>query len=116
MNCTTIQDICITKGDSKDYLLTFTDKDNQPVDITGATVYFTCKNKLNDNDISALFSKKVTIHHSPADGKTIISLTHIDTDIDVGGYFYDIQLTLADKVHTVMKGIFRVTYEVTEAV
>ena len=116
MTCKADIDLCLTKGDDKDYLLTFTDDSGTAVDITSGTVYFTCKKSLSDADSDAVFAKKVTNHSDPTNGKTTVSLSHADTDVEVGRYFYDIQLTLANKVHTLMKGTLEITYEVTEAV
>ena len=63
--------------------------------LTGKTVWFTVKRKL-DTDMtnsSALIAKTITSHTNAAGGVTTISLVGSDTqNLDVGTYLYDLQV------------------------
>lgn len=103
-----------TRGDDKFFVLTFTDSNGDPIDITGWTVYFTVKSNLNDSDDDALISKDVTDHTSPTNGITKIHLTSSDTNL-VGTYFYDIQIKRDDDVVlTVLEGNITFKRDVTQ--
>ena len=104
--------LMITQGDEKAYNLTFSTA-GVAQDITGATVKMTVRRTRNSGE--ALISKVVTTHTDPTDGKTTITLSPTDTAIDLGAYYYDIQISgggIAKK--TVMKGELVITWQVTE--
>lgn len=64
--------------------------DGIAVDITDWTFYLTVKENMEDTDANAVISKTITDHSNPKGGKSVITLTSTDTDIDVGNYYYDI--------------------------
>lgn len=72
--------------------LSFTD-----VDLTGSTVYFTCKPAFDSDqsDAAALIKKDITSHTNPTQGLTTITLTPTDTAVAAGKYGYDIKLKKA---------------------
>ena len=84
-----IKDIEIVKKTTKIYELHFT-KDGQNKDITGWSIYFTCKANMLDSDANAKITKTVTSHSAPTDGKTLITLEASDTDIEAGNYYFSI--------------------------
>ncbi len=59
-------------------------------DITGWTIYFTCKENMIDADDNAKIKKDITSHSDPTNGKTLIELTITDTNL-IGSYHYDIK-------------------------
>ena len=59
-------------------------------DLTGWTIYFTCKENMADIDANAKIKKDITSHSNPTIGKTLIELTAIDTNL-IGSYHYDIK-------------------------
>lgn len=86
-------DITLIRGDSSSIDFTLTDN-NSPVDLTGATVFFTAKPALT-NDVSdntAVITVEVTSHTNPTAGETTIPLSDTDTDVTPGEYYYDIQV------------------------
>ena len=104
------------RGDTVYFNIAITDDAGSPVDLTGATVYFTMKKNIDDPDPGDL-QKAITTHTDPTQGKTQIKLDSSDTDnIDPGKYFYDFQVTLAngDKI-TIESGILEVLADVTRA-
>ncbi len=90
-------DIEIIRGDTSSIDFVLTDG-GTPVDITGATVFFTAKPALT-NDVSdntAVISVEVTSHTDPTNGKTTIPLSSTDTDVTPGEYYYDVQVKRGD--------------------
>lgn len=67
---------------------TFT-KNEQPLDITGWTLYFIVKEKMRDVDEEAKINQKITSHSEPTKGKSLISLSSEETNL-VGNYDYSI--------------------------
>ncbi len=85
----TCKNLEIPRKTTKNYEIVFT-KDGANEDITGWTIYFMAKEKMDDPDTSAVIDKEVTIHTDPTNGETIIELTSSDTDISCGNYYYSI--------------------------
>lgn len=108
----------LTQGDDYEYDLKFTyGKDPKlPLDITGAIVYFTIRNKpAKQSGSEIIVEKKVINHTNPAQGETAVSLTHDDTDIAVGTYYYDMQYTSPSvKIKTFLRGTLKITWQSTE--
>jgi len=86
--------IRLIRGDSKTYDITIKDGDGVAIDITGYTIFFTVKTSIDNNltDTTAVIKKTITSHINPTEGKTQISLTEDDTNIEPCVYYYDIQL------------------------
>lgn len=82
----------IYRGDDKVYTVTVKDENQDPIDITGWTIYFTLKKSLTDSDDDALIKKDVTSHIDAVNGLSEIILLNTDTDITPGKYYYDIQI------------------------
>jgi hypothetical protein len=87
------------RGDAIPILLEFTDEDDAVINITGWTVYFTVRKRPAETSIDtdtaengAIITKTITSHTDAANGKTTVSLTKTDTNIDPGNYFYDVQI------------------------
>lgn len=84
------KDLEIFRKTTKVYELNFK-KDGQVLPITGWTIYFTVKENMADPDVDAKIKKDITTHIDPTQGKTIIELSTIDTDLDPKSYYYDIK-------------------------
>lgn len=100
-------DLEIKRGTT--YPITFqnTDSSGNPIDLTGATVYFTAKTAESDTDATdtnAAITKTVTTHldsagvASAARGISTITLTSTQTNITPNSYFYDITVKYASGV------------------
>jgi len=87
-----MQRINIIKGDDKTITVTFKDADGVVIDITGYTVFFTAKSNVNLADDEAEISKTITDHTDLTQGETQIILTNLETNINVGKYFWDLQI------------------------
>jgi hypothetical protein len=104
----------IIRGDSKSYLLEFTDGAGLAKDITGWVVFFTVTDNLEAVDDShAQIVKTVTVHTDPTHGKTTINLLSTDTNL-VGDYYYDIQVKYDGKVETIVSGVITFNVDATK--
>lgn len=81
------QNLEIFQKSTKAYELKFKNKYKAALNITGWTIYFTVKEKMQDKDADAKIKKIITIHLSAIDGKTLIELSSSDTDL-LGNYYY----------------------------
>lgn len=105
------------RGDSRDYNINITKSNGDPEPITGWKFYFTAKLNYHDDDENAAIKKDITSHIDPEGGKTIIALTHDDTDIDPEIYWYDIQAKRADgSIITLARGRLEITLDITRRV
>ena len=80
-------------------------EDLELIDVTGATLFLTVKNKSTDADASAVLSKTITTLTDPQNGQIKIELTDTDTDTLVGSYIYDIKIKLTTgEIYTLAEG------------
>jgi len=108
------ENLKITRGDSKAYLLEFTDGSGVVKDITGWTVFFTVTDNLDAaDDTHAQIVKTVTVHTDPTHGKTTINLLPADTNL-LGDYYYDIQIKYDGKVETIVAGVITFNADATK--
>ncbi len=82
------------RGDNYDLSLTIVDINDEPIDLTGAVVFFTVKDALQRSDLQAKISKEVYSFTNPTLGEVNIPLTSEDTDL-VGLFKYDIKVIKA---------------------
>lgn len=82
------------------------------------TAYFTCKKNYDSNAV--IFQKSlnngITFDSADASGNYVykVRLAPEDTaDVDIGKYYYDVQISCNGDIYTIMKGVFTIDYEVT---
>lgn len=83
----------VIRGDTRQVNLTFLESDGTtPIDLTGGTVYFTV-NASSDpsDDTSVAFQKTATSFTSALTGQHTFTLSHANTNITPGTYWYDAQ-------------------------
>ena len=105
----------VCKGDSKSFLIEFTE-DDLPKNCTGWTVFFTVKTNYTDADVNALISRTdvVPAGADATAGKFYLNLTTAQTNKAVGKYWYDIKIKQStNDRQTVITGEFRVNQTVT---
>lgn len=107
-----INDIRLVQGDTYSSLITVIEN-GSPLDITGATFSFTAKRKLSDADDDAIISKDWSTHTAPTEGKTLLTLTDDQTDVEEGTYYFDIQFKLGGTVATILIGKLFIIAQVT---
>lgn len=109
-------DLTLYRGDTERIRLTLTDPDGVPVDLTGATLSFTAKERIGDEDDVAPLAVDVVDHPEAALGIGEIELAAEATATLTPGarYQYDIQLTTAaGDVATLVSGRLKVLADVT---
>jgi hypothetical protein len=105
------------RGDTKPITLTFTDKNNQPINLTGATLWFTVKKNPLDSDADAVIQKQITNHIDPINGISSVIITPEDTEnLDTMKYYYDFQLVdPSGNVTTVLEDTFKLERDITRS-
>jgi hypothetical protein len=85
---------CI-RGDNRTVNLTFLASDGAtPINLTGGTVYFTVNSSSDPSDDTSVAFQKTVLGSSataPTLGQHTFTLTHANTDITPGTYWYDCQ-------------------------
>lgn len=83
----------------------FIDTDEICINITGATIFLTIKNKTSDTDAAAVLKKDITSLTAPLSGEAEIELTPTDTSSLLGNYIFDLKIKLSTgKIYTVAEG------------
>jgi hypothetical protein len=83
----------VIRGDTRQVNLTFLESDGSTaVNLTGGTAYFTV-NASSDpaDDTTEVIQKTATSFTSASTGQHTFTLSHSDTNIDAGTYWYDAQ-------------------------
>jgi len=105
------------RGDTVEFPLTFKDENDDPIDITGWTIFFTLRAAVTDttSDTGALITKTVTSHSNPTAGQSMVTLSASDTnELNNITYKYDFQYkTTGGVVKTFLSGDFKFTKDVT---
>jgi hypothetical protein len=106
----------VVKKDMKTWKIVIK-KNKIPVDISGWSLYFTCKTDFNDADSAAIITKNVTFPSNAESqaGIGYLSLTSTDTDVTIGEYFYDIKLIDTLYRETFMRGKLNILFTVRKA-
>lgn len=86
----------VIRGDTRQVNLTFLESDGStPINLTGGTAYFTVNASSDPTDDTSIAFQKIatdaTPFTSPTTGQHTFTLTHSDTNIDPGTYWYDAQ-------------------------
>ena len=110
-------DRTIIRGDSYEIPIKVLDASNQPINITGATVWLTVSKTSNPStDDNAVIQKSTTSHSNPTQGESSITLTSNDTEIAIGRYWYDTQVVDSlGNVTSASKARFIVVSDITRS-
>lgn len=96
--------IVVYRGDEFSMQLEFKDEDGVVIDITGWTIFFTVKKKLDDPDTAAKLSVTVS-PTDPTNGIALVTVPNTETDNLSGVYYYDFQFKKADgTIQTLVSG------------
>lgn len=103
------EDISVHRGSVKNFEYTLKDEAGDAINITGATITMTVKEKLRDPDASAIFSRAGTIITATS-GRFDVKLLVADTDTrNPGKYYYDVTVSISStEIYTVAHGIFEI--------
>lgn len=83
----------VIRGDTRRVNLQFLESDGTtPINLAGGTAYFTVNTSSDPaSDNTAAIQKTATSFTDAANGEHTFTLTHSDTDITPGDYWYDAQ-------------------------
>lgn len=111
----TIKDVI--RGDTRTVSLTFLQADGStPINLTGGTVYFTVNSSSDPSSDSTVSFQKTanSAFTNAANGQHTFTLSHSDTNITPGTYWYDAQFVDASGNYTSSyRGKFIVQSDVT---
>lgn len=112
---TTKKNMVVVRGDSYNYQLTFK-SGGVAVDVSDYKIMFTVKENYTDSDEDAKIVKDLSVDDGTT-GIVNLELEPDDTKIPVAKYYYDLQVVPPNgKVHTIMKGEFKVDWESSDRV
>lgn len=105
-------DLFIIRGDTVTIDVIF------PMDITGATVFFTAKpiadlNADDPTDTEAVISVSTTNHVDAPNGHTQIVLSSTDTDVTPAKYYYDLQVKIGSEITSIAARMLQVYGDIT---
>ena len=95
----------------------FVDENDSLIDITGAILFLTIKNKPSDTDVDAVLSKTIASVDltDPMSGNAEIEITSTDCTSLLGNYIYSIKIKLSDgNIYTVSEGNLCFRTEITQ--
>ena len=109
------QKLEIIRGDDTLLSCAFTDENEDVVDITTANLTFSVREAPTDEEPLMTVTVAPGLHNAPASGLTQVLLSHADTDIEAGNYYWDIQLTYESGIiNSVGKGTIIVNNDITK--
>ena len=109
------------RGDTRKIKVTIQDAETQtPISVDGGKLTVTFKKTVTALDADA--DLQVVVNATEADpqnptGEILVTLSHTDTEIDIGTYFYDFQFVSAtDEVTTILVGKVKVLADITRSI
>jgi len=111
------QDIVLRAKNTNIIDLYCLDENDVVVDITGAIVFLTIKDKPSDDDDHAILKKTLTTFTDPTNGNTEIEITPTDCSSLLGNFLYDIKIKMSDgKIYMLSEGNVCFRKELTERI
>ena len=99
-------DLVLRAKNSNTINLLVRDEEEQRVDISNSTIFFTVKTTTSITDANASLKKDITTHAYASSGETDIILSSTDTSSLLGSYLYSIKIKLSTgKIYTLAEGV-----------
>ncbi len=113
-----METIQLIRGDDANLTITFTDENNEVIDLTGYTVFFNVK-RIKDLDINddttSVISKTIVNIPNAQNGIVIINLSNSETDVMIGQYAWDLQLkNQTGEISSTQKGTLVILQDVSK--
>ena len=106
-----MENIQHTKWDTFIRNITFTDKDDSVIDLTGSTILFTVKKDISD---AGNILQEPFVITDAVNWLARVQIDTVDMGLDIWDYYFDIQYTDSiGIIRTTLKGAFLITYEIT---
>ncbi len=113
-----METINLIRGDDANLTITFSDENNNVIDLTGYTVFFNVKrvkDLIIDDDTTSIISKTITNIPNATLGILILHLSNIETAIPIEQYAWDLQLKNATgEIQSTQKGTLVVSEDVSK--
>lgn len=107
-------DITVKRGDTFKRRIILKDNSGNPIDATGWTIWFTVRKYIVSSNIKsdseALISQNF---EGTSDGIIIFTISSEDMDLEVGTFYYDIQIKNSNGIISSDIGKFIVTADIT---
>ena len=114
---TDLNNFTVYRGDDFNVTLNFTDTASEIIPITGWTIFFTLKKKIDDSDSDAIISKTITALTDPTHGVANVTVLASELTTLVGPYYYDFQFENASGgIYTITSGIVIFMKDVTRRI
>ena len=106
----------ITQGDTHSFYVTVKDANDVLLDLTGYTMTFTAKDSPYDTDGNSFIQENAVIS-TPSSGVGTFVLTPTVTNITVGDYYFDVQISDggANVITVIKKDTLTITDQITIA-
>ena len=103
----------VYRGDDANIEITVTDKDGDAFSL--ASLHnATLSVKELETSTEYLLQRKGSVQGDPADGVVLFAISHTQTEVTPGTYYYDVQLVFNDgSVYTAVKNSWICIYDIT---
>jgi hypothetical protein len=104
----------IVRGDDATIVVRVLDENDEPIDLTTYTIFFTAKKNPKDPDSDAVLQMEVD---GEADGEVEINFTAEDTSVlKPRSYWWDVQLEKDGVITSTTKQLFRLSSDITRRI
>lgn len=107
------QTMSLFRGDTFTFTVTIKDTDGVAFDVSEYTPKFTAKYRQKDTDAQAKIGPITGSIVNGPEGIVIFTLSPTDTNIQPSTYYFDVQISKVDDVHTVAHGKLIIIQDIT---
>ena len=106
--------LTVVRRDDKTFTFYFYDENGDAIDLTGAVLYTTVKQNIDDLDANAKISTTLAVTAPATDGIATWTIVPADTQYLSGLYYWDVQLkSVTGKITTLIRDMLEVVPDVT---
>lgn len=106
--------LTVVRRDDKTFTFYFYDEAGDPINLTGAVLYTTVKQNVDDTDANAKISSTLAVTAPATNGIATWTIVPADTQYLSGLYYWDVQMkSAAGKITTLIRDMLEVVPDVT---
>ena len=106
--------LTVVRRDDKTFTFYFYDENGDAINLTGAALYTTVKQNIDDTDANAKISSDLTVTVPATSGIATWTIVPADTQYLSGLYYWDVQMkSAAGKITTLIRDMLEVVPDVT---
>lgn len=106
--------LTVVRRDDKTFTFYFYDENGDAIDLTGAVLYTTVKQNIDDLDANAKISTTLAVTAPATGGIATWTIVPADTQYLSGLYYWDVQLkSVTGKITTLIRDMLEVVPDVT---